>query len=190
MRKLLGLAPVLLMLVGCSSATLPEPAPEPEVVEQAEPATEPVEIEEAEEDVQEEIELTEEDARTIVFPAVFDSTRLGFIEVLGELYSIESVDSYIYNVETGTVELDVTSTYLSEDNRRDGAWEITRLFGSSVYSTLNDGGAWLLDDPRFAPALRVTASSEVAYECDGETMRLLGEVKLSQDDWESACRVK
>jgi len=125
-----------------------------------------------------------------VFPAVFDSTRLGFIEVLGELYSVESVDSYIYDAETGTVELDVTSTYLSEDNRRDGAWEITRLFGSSVYSTLNDGGDWLLDDPRFAPALSVTASSEVAYKCDGETMRLLGEVQLSRDDWESACRVK
>lgn len=44
MGKLLGLAPVLLMLVGCSSATLPEPAPEPEVVEEAitEPETEVV----------------------------------------------------------------------------------------------------------------------------------------------------
>lgn len=38
MRTLLGLAPVLLLLVGCSSTALPEPAPEPEVV--VEPETE------------------------------------------------------------------------------------------------------------------------------------------------------
>jgi len=37
MRTLLGLAPVLLLLVGCSSATLPEPVPEPEVIEEATP---------------------------------------------------------------------------------------------------------------------------------------------------------
>jgi len=36
-RILLGLTPVLLLLVGCSSATLPEPVPEPEVIEEATP---------------------------------------------------------------------------------------------------------------------------------------------------------
>jgi len=36
-RTLLGLAPVLLLLVGCSSATLPEPVSEPEVIEEATP---------------------------------------------------------------------------------------------------------------------------------------------------------
>lgn len=181
MRKIIALGSLLLILAGCSDVRLLEPAPEPEVVEEATPAPEVVE---------EEVELTEEDARTLVYPVVFDSTRLGFIEILGELYSVESVDSYVYNAETGTVELDATSTYLSEGNVRDAAWEITRLFGSTVYSTLDDGGSWLLDNPRFAPALRVTLSSEVAYECDGETMRLLGDVQLSRDNWESTCRVR
>ena len=49
MRTLLGLAPVLLLLVGCSSAALPEPAPEPEVIEEATPAPEPEVVEEPEE---------------------------------------------------------------------------------------------------------------------------------------------
>jgi hypothetical protein len=187
MKTLLGVVSVVVLLAGCSTATLPEPAPEPEVVEEVTPAPEVVE---EETEAPEEVELTEEDARTLVYPVVFDSTRLGFIEILGELYSVESVDSYVYDPETGTVQLDATSTFLSQDNVRDAAWEITRLFGSSVYSTLDDGGSWLLDSPRFAPALRVTLSSEVAYECDGETMRLLGDVQLSRDNWESTCRVR
>ena len=187
MKTLVGLVSVVVLLAGCSDVRLPEPAPEPEVVEEATP--EPEVVEEEVEAV-EEVELTEEDARTLVYPVVFDSTRLGFIEILGELYSVESVDSYVYNAETGTVELDATSTFSSEGNVRDAAWEITRLFGSTVYSTLDDGGSWLLDNPRFAPALRVTLSSEVAYECDGETMRLLGDVQLSRDNWESTCRVR
>lgn len=86
--------------------------------------------------------------------------------------------------------LDVTSVFRSEDYLRDDAWELTRLFGMSMYSELSDSDDWLLDEPRFAPAFRVTVSSVVVYECDGETMRQLGDVKLSRDDWEAACRVR
>ena len=34
MEKVIGFASVVVLLAGCSSATLPEPAPEPEVVEE------------------------------------------------------------------------------------------------------------------------------------------------------------
>ena len=190
MRRILGLGSLLLILAGCSDVRLSDISPpEPEVVEETTPAPEP-EVMEEETEAADEVELTEEDARSLVFPVVFDSTRLGFIEILGDLYSVESVDSYIYNAETGTVELDATSTFRSEDNTRDAAWEITRLFGQGVYSTIDDGGSWLLDNPRFAPALRITLFSEVAYECDGETMRLLGDVQLSRDNWENTCRIR
>jgi hypothetical protein len=45
MKTLLGVVSVVVLLVGCSSATLPEPAPEPEVVEEATPEPEVVEEE-------------------------------------------------------------------------------------------------------------------------------------------------
>lgn len=184
MGKILGFVFIVVLLGGCSNASLPAPAPEFEVVEEA--TLKPAVVEEP---AAEEVELTEEDARTLVFPVVFDSTRLGFIKTLGDLFSVESVDSYVYDPETGTVKVDATSRYLSEGNTREAAWELTRVFGSSVYSTI-DNGTWLLDSPRFAPALRITLGSEVAYECDGETMRLLGDVQLSWDNWESTCRVR
>ena len=47
MRKLLGLASVLLLLAACSSAPIPEPAPAPEVEEEAIPAPELEVVEEA-----------------------------------------------------------------------------------------------------------------------------------------------
>ena len=40
MKTLLGLVSVVVLLAGCSSATLPEPAPEPEVIEEASPEPE------------------------------------------------------------------------------------------------------------------------------------------------------
>jgi hypothetical protein len=45
MKTFLGFASVVVLLAGCSSATLPEPAPEPEVVEEATPEPEVVEEE-------------------------------------------------------------------------------------------------------------------------------------------------
>ena len=62
MKTLLGLVSVVVLLAGCSSATLPEPAPEPEVIEEAAP--EPEVIEEASpepEDLNEEIAPAEAD---------------------------------------------------------------------------------------------------------------------------------
>jgi hypothetical protein len=173
-----------LVLAGCAGNPDPveEVAAEPEVIAVA---PEPEVVEEPEE-----VELTEEDVRTLVFPAVFDSTRLGFIEIIGDVSSVESVDSYLYDPETGTVQLDATSVYGFAGNIRDTAWEITRLFGAGVYSPIGDDGSWLSESPRFAPALRITLSSEVGYDCDGDTMRLLGEVKLSRDEWESICRIR
>jgi len=47
MRRILGLGSLLLILAGCSEVRLPEPAPEPEVVEEATPAPEPEIVEEA-----------------------------------------------------------------------------------------------------------------------------------------------
>ena len=190
MRILLGLASVSLLLAGCAPA--PGPAlPAGTLGERGQVEEAPVEtVEEVEAEEPQEVAITEEEARTTVFPVVFDSTRLVFIQTIEELYSVESVDSYVYDPESATVRLDATSVYASSGNVRDAAWEIARLFGSSVYSSLGDNGTWLLDNPRFAPGLRVTLSSEVAYDCDGETMRLLGEVKLSRDDWETACRIR
>jgi|AntAceMinimDraft_12_1070368.scaffolds.fasta_scaffold07504_5 hypothetical protein len=46
MRKILGLVAVGVLLAGCSSATLPQPAPEPEAVEEAASAPEPEVVEE------------------------------------------------------------------------------------------------------------------------------------------------
>jgi hypothetical protein len=44
---MLGIGSLLLMLAGCSDVRLPEPAPEPEIVEEAAPAPEPEVVEEA-----------------------------------------------------------------------------------------------------------------------------------------------
>jgi hypothetical protein len=46
MKTFLGLVSVVVLLAGCSNATLPEAAPEPEVVEEATPAPEPEVVEE------------------------------------------------------------------------------------------------------------------------------------------------
>lgn len=46
MRKIIGLGSLLLILAGCSDARLPEPPPEPEVVEEAAAAPEPEVVEE------------------------------------------------------------------------------------------------------------------------------------------------
>jgi len=59
MRTLLGLAPVLLLLVGCSSASLPEPAPEPEIVEEATAPSESQVIEDSEQEVVDEYTVAE-----------------------------------------------------------------------------------------------------------------------------------
>lgn len=84
MRRILGLGSLLLILAGCSDVRLPEPAPEPEVVEEATPPSEP-EVVEEETEAADEVELTEEDARTLVFPAVFDSTPARFHRNTGRL---------------------------------------------------------------------------------------------------------
>jgi len=60
MKTLVGLVSVVVLLAGCSSATLPESAPEPEVLEEAKAAPEPEVIEEIE--PAQEPEVVEEEA--------------------------------------------------------------------------------------------------------------------------------
>lgn len=128
----------------------------PVVAVSEEPATE--EPEPASEEVKE-VQFSEEQARTMIYAAVFESKRAGFIEIFRDMSVIKSVDSYVYAPETGTVMLDVTSEYSSEGRLHDDAWELKRLFGNSMYSEVNDAGDWLLDNARLAPALRFTVSS-------------------------------
>ena len=131
--------------------------------------------------------LSVEDVRQVVMTLVFASSRTDIIRIVTDLFSVESVDLYDYDPETGTVTLEATPTSRLEDRHRDAAWELYRLFGMGLYG--GDGDAWLVEDPPFAPNLRITLAS-VRYECDGPTMRRIPVARLSRAQFEEECRVR
>jgi hypothetical protein len=149
---------------------------------------EPQEVQAEPESEGEEFELTEEDARTVVFPVSFEATRSDFIQVFEDLYVVSTVDVYSYDKASGTVTMEITPEFDFDEGVRDDAWEIFRAFGTSVYGPA-PSDAWLLDEPRWAPNLRVVISS-ATYECDAETMRDLGDSMLGRSSWEDRCRVR
>lgn len=166
--------------VRCSSRlpdnrpTAPEAGSDDEVAEGDEPADDAP-------------ELTVEDVRESIMPFVFESSRADTIGILADLFIVESVDLYDYDPATGTVTLEATPGYSSEDRRRDSAWELYRLFGMGLYG--GEGDAWLVEDPPFAPNLVISLAS-VRYECDGPTMRRIPEARLSRTQFEEECRVR
>jgi hypothetical protein len=141
----------------------------------------------AEDPVEDAPELSVEDVREAVMPFVFESSRADIIRIVADLFIVESVDLYDYDPATGTVTLEATPTYSSEDRRRESAWELYRLFGMGLYG--GDSDAWLVDNPQFAPNLAISLAS-VRYECDGPTMRRIPEARLSRSQFEAECRVR
>lgn len=160
-----------------SEIVLDRPQPDEPQEVQAEPGSEG-----------EEFQLSEEDARTVLFPVSFEATRSDFIQVFEDMYVVSTVDVYSYDKASGTVTMEITPEFDFDEGVRDDAWEIFRVFGSAVYSPA-PRDAWLLDEPRWAPNLRVVISS-ATYECDSETMRDLGNSMLGRSGWEDRCRVR
>ena len=151
---------------------------------------------EAESDVDEpepeELVLTKEDARTLIFPVIFESTRADNIELFEWHFTTSSLNSYTYDESSGTVVLDVTSApeFDYELGLRESAYQLMGLFAGGHYSVAG-ADDWLLEDPRWAPNVRVTVSS-VTYECDEQALRDLGKVErsLSFSDFETRCLVR
>lgn len=157
-----------------------------EEVEAAEPDVEEETTPEVEEETEPEVELSVDDIREVVMPLVFDSSRTGILEIINDLGIVETVDLYAYDADLGLVDMDVSPAYDFEPGVRDDAWEIFRLF--SVFYKEPDG-AWLSENPRFAPELRVTIST-ATYQCDADVMRDLSDAMLSRSAWQSACKVR
>jgi len=59
MKKTFGIASLTILLTACSSASLPEPAPEPEIVEEAAPPSKSQVIEDSEQEVVDEYTVAE-----------------------------------------------------------------------------------------------------------------------------------
>ncbi len=175
-----------LILQSCGGDTPAVEEPEAEIVDTEPEATVEVPEPEVEEETTPEVELTVDDIRELVMPLVFDSSRAGILEIITDLGVVETVDLYAYDADLGLVDMDITPAYDFDSGVRDDAWQIFRLF--SVFYKEPDG-AWLSENPRFAPELRVTIST-ATYQCDADVMRDLSDAMLSRSAWESACKVR
>lgn len=175
-----------LILQSCGGDTPDAAEEESEIVDTEPEAAVEVPEPEIEEETTPEVELTVDDIRELVMPLVFDSSRAGILEIITDLGVVETVDLYAYDADLGLVDMDITPAYDFDSGVRDDAWQIFRLF--SVFYEKPDG-AWLSENPRFAPELRVTIST-ATYQCDADVMRDLSDAMLSRSAWESACKVR
>jgi hypothetical protein len=130
-----------------------------------------------------ELVLTESDMQTLVFPIVFDSGRDAVLDIIRDLFFVESVDLYDYDEDTGTVNISITPAYDFDEGVRDDSWEITRAF-----AVLYGPDSWVSSDPPWAPSFRVEIST-ATYQCDAETMMQIQDARLARSGWEDACRV-
>ena len=111
----------------------------------------------------------------------FEPARSGLLDALGKDSNVKSVDKFIYDPASGSVVLDITSTWASLPNQETGAWEITR----SLALLWKTGNPW--NAPGFAPAFAFT-NSGTAHRCAGDFMVKLGNTEASRADWAAACR--
>jgi hypothetical protein len=158
---------------------------EPEVDEAEEEMAD--EVDEAAEEPEPDFEITEETARTIIFPIVWDSARDGTRQIIADLTVIQTVDLYDYDADSGTIILDATPEFDFDSGVRDDAWQIMRIFAGGLYD-YPDAGNWVEPESGWAPALDVTIST-ARYRCDGDTMQALGDARMSRAQWETECRV-
>jgi hypothetical protein len=132
-------------------------------------------------------DISNPDVAAVLFVLLFESTRDIVIETMESTSSVGSVDKFITEAEevgeptSVQVILDVTSTWSSESNQIDGAWEITRLM-SVLYE--DPDGAYYSD--AWVPDLHLTNSGQ-AHLCSGDFMVQLADSRKSMTDWEAEC---
>jgi hypothetical protein len=166
--------------------SVPEVSEASEEVEVSEESDEPEEEPDQEPEPEPTFEITADDARTLIFPIVWESARGGTLQVIQDLFVIETVDLYDYDVETGTVLLAATPAFDFDSGVRDDAWEVMRIYAGGLYAPGSDD--WVESGTGWSPALDVTIST-ARYRCEGETMQALGDARLSRPQWEEQCRI-
>lgn len=119
-----------------------------------------------------------------VFSRALEETRRDFVSAAEDLFVVESVDLFEYDVETDFLTLDVTPAFDFEPGVRDDAWELTRAF-AIIWEVVVPADAV---DIWSGPNWRVVVST-ATYECSADAMRRLADARLSRDQWESECRV-
>lgn len=127
--------------------------------------------------------LTADDVRAFVFPAVFDTTRDGVLDILNSDYVVESVDRYEYDPDSGAVLLDITPAFDFDEGVRDDAWEVMRAMSAFWADT------WYDPSSNWSPSLDVSIST-AQYRCTGDQMRAMEDARFSRTDWEANCRIR
>lgn len=117
----------------------------------------------------------------LAFSTVFEGQKMQVAEILEDSGNAETVDKFLFEMETGDLILDVTSRWASPDNQVDGAWEDTRSL--AVLWGRPDGG-WYQEV--WTPNLLFT-NSGTTYNCPGPFMVQLGSLEAGRGDWEATC---
>lgn len=119
----------------------------------------------------------------LVAKTIWDSSmRSELIEALGNDRSVQSVDLALFDTESDTVVIDITSRWSSPERQHDAAWEITRAF-----ATFWDTEATpIFRQPGWSPSFRFLNSGS-EYHCSAEFMAKLADVLASRSDWEAQC---
>lgn len=128
------------------------------------------------------VELTPAEYRAVAV-AVWDSSmRKELIEALDNDRSVQSVDVALFDTDTDTIVIDITSNWSSFERQHDAAWEITR--GFATFWDASDRP--IFRRPGWSPSFRLVNSGSV-YACSAEFMARLADVLASRSDWQSEC---
>lgn len=121
----------------------------------------------------------------LVAKTIWDSSmRSELIEALGNDQSVQSVDLVVFDTNSDTIVVDVTSRWSSYERQQDAAWEITRAF--ATFWDTNETP--IFRQPGWSPSFRFV-NSGAEYHCSAEFMAALADVIASRSDWESQCVV-
>jgi hypothetical protein len=112
----------------------------------------------------------------------FDDSRDLIIDVIGSMTDVETVDRYVYDRDSETVIMEVTSYWSSSVNQHDGAWAIY----SGLRTAWEDKAEPLFFWPEWQPNFTLINSGRT-YTCPGEFMVAMAARTEGRSAWEVEC---
>jgi hypothetical protein len=126
------------------------------------------------------------ETQQIVIAALMEAQRDDLIEIIEQVFPIETVDAFI--PEAGLLKMSISTSFASlqsdPEERSNDAWVVVRLLGAYYQGYLEDTE---IKDPAAFPALELTMNGRWVIGCPGDFMYQVASRRAGQADMNATC---